>query len=483
MEKRSGDHLNYHTSSIPSDWQQFGGNLTMGLVSAENPMSTSTSMAETFNSVLWDHHGSRNLGYGESSNHASVNAPPIVSNDMKSIPGSSRLNIGWNPSSDSMSKGGIFLQPHAGILPPSLTQFPTDNAFIERAARYSCFGSGNFSSLMSPFGVPDTMNQLHKGEASMDASVERGINEGSPMRLQSETGNLLRTPDEGKTAEGEISGSGQEDQANLDNSMSEGASKGIGLKKRKRVGQDMEIDQGKGMSGESSKENAETKQKIEENPTSTAVKLSGKNGKDVSQNPDAPKEDYIHVRARRGQATNSHSLAERVRREKISERMKFLQDLVPGCSKVTGKAVMLDEIINYVQSLQRQVEFLSMKLSAVNPRLDVEGLFTKDLFHSRGGTSSPAIGFSPDMVHPQLHQSQQGLIQAALPGLGGPSDALRRAITAQLTAMNGFKEPTAQMPNAWDDELNNVVQMTFNNNGSPLNPQELSGKPRDGFSI
>lgn len=26
-----------------------------------------------------------------------------------------------------------------------------------------------------------------------------------------------------------------------------------------------------------------------------------------------------------------------VRREKISERMKFLQDLVPGCSKVASK--------------------------------------------------------------------------------------------------------------------------------------------------
>ncbi|KAJ1394873.1 Myc-type, basic helix-loop-helix [Sesbania bispinosa] len=38
-------------------------------------------------------------------------------------------------------------------------------------------------------------------------------------------------------------------------------------------------------------------------------------------------------------------------REKISERMKLLQDLVPGCNKVTGKALMLDEIINYVQSL------------------------------------------------------------------------------------------------------------------------------------
>lgn len=45
-----------------------------------------------------------------------------------------------------------------------------------------------------------------------------------------------------------------------------------------------------------------------------------------------------------------------VRRERISERMRYLQELVPGCSKVTGKAGMLDEIINYVQSLQKQVE-------------------------------------------------------------------------------------------------------------------------------
>ncbi|XP_022866787.1 transcription factor BHLH094-like isoform X5 [Olea europaea var. sylvestris] len=48
-----------------------------------------------------------------------------------------------------------------------------------------------------------------------------------------------------------------------------------------------------------------------------------------------PKQDYIHVRARRGEATDSHSLAERARRERISERMKILQDLVPGCNKIS----------------------------------------------------------------------------------------------------------------------------------------------------
>ncbi|RAL40588.1 hypothetical protein DM860_006658 [Cuscuta australis] len=89
---------------------------------------------------------------------------------------------------------------------------------------------------------------------------------------------------------------------------------------------------------------------------------------------------YVHVRAKRGQATNPHSLAERVRRERIGERMRLLQELVPGCNKIIGKAVMLDEIINYVQSLQQQVEFLSMKLATVNPEfhLGIERAMPKE---------------------------------------------------------------------------------------------------------
>ncbi|KAL4347252.1 hypothetical protein GQ457_17G018450 [Hibiscus cannabinus] len=98
------------------------------------------------------------------------------------------------------------------------------------------------------------------------------------------------------------------------------------------------------------------------------VKNKSNNGmKSEKKSPQEPPTGFVHVRARRGQATDSHSLAERVRRKKISERMKILQCLVPGCEKVTGKALMLDEIINYVQSLQNQVEFLSMKLASVSP--------------------------------------------------------------------------------------------------------------------
>ncbi|CAN0891518.1 Transcription factor BEE 3 [Linum grandiflorum] len=86
---------------------------------------------------------------------------------------------------------------------------------------------------------------------------------------------------------------------------------------------------------------------------------------------DQKQKEVVHVRARRGQATDSHSIAERVRRGKINDRLRCLQNIVPGCYKQTmGMAVMLDEIINYVQSLQNQVEFLSMKLTAASTFYD-----------------------------------------------------------------------------------------------------------------
>ncbi|XP_010274209.1 PREDICTED: transcription factor UNE12 isoform X2 [Nelumbo nucifera] len=61
------------------------------------------------------------------------------------------------------------------------------------------------------------------------------------------------------------------------------------------------------------------------------------------------------VRARRGQATDPHSIAERLRRERIAERMKALQELVPSSNK-TDRAAMLDEIVDYVKFLRLQVK-------------------------------------------------------------------------------------------------------------------------------
>ncbi|KAJ8772155.1 hypothetical protein K2173_027332 [Erythroxylum novogranatense] len=158
--------------------------------------------------------------------------------------------------------------------------------------------------------------------------------------------------------------------------------------------------------------------KNEKNKTEVEASSAANNkSADKNKKPtEPPKQDYIHVRARRGQATDSHSLAERARREKISERMKILQDLVPGCNKVIGKALVLDEIINYIQSLQQQVEHLSMKLEAVNSRMHmnptIEGFHSKDLgaqpFDGTGMMFAPqsareyAHGSQPEWLHMQV---------------------------------------------------------------------------------
>lgn len=63
-------------------------------------------------------------------------------------------------------------------------------------------------------------------------------------------------------------------------------------------------------------------------------------------------------RAKKGSATDPQSVAARNRRERISERLKNLQDLIPNGSKV-DLVTMLEKAINYVKFLQLQVNVLT----------------------------------------------------------------------------------------------------------------------------
>ncbi|CAL9157393.1 transcription factor bHLH49-like [Musa acuminata AAA Group] len=390
--EKNEHHLTYSNAGFSSGWQF--RNPSVGIV----PGDQRGSMEDSFNPSLWK--------------LCESDMPAIA----KPVPATSRFDDGWTPS-DSSSRGGTFLPSGPPILTPTLSHFPADSAFIKRAARFSCFSAASLGSMATPFGASHLAGaQIHNIDINMakDAS--------------------LHDVEPGEATVPSGVGGGHE---NADSS-----SKDLAAKKRRRSSEELEAEQrDPQMAAEAKTESVDTDHKAEQ--SSSTAKPNGKHDKDASE---APKEDYIHVRARRGQATNSHSLAERVRREKISQRMKLLQELVPGCSKVTGKAVMLDEIINYVQSLQQQVEFLSMKLAAVNPRLDfnIESLLSKDFLQSHGGTSS-AIGFSPDAVHPQMHLSQQGLVQAEISGNLNHPNAFRRAVNS--------------MPNAWDEQLQNVMQM------------------------
>nr|KYP70374.1 Transcription factor bHLH74 [Cajanus cajan] len=195
------------------------------------------------------------------------------------------------------------------------------------------------------------------------------------------------------------------EQSQVEGSTSEGVAPGEHKRKRELVSistfSPNKNDEGEavkdspGTSSDDVKEQYVKKPKVEQN---IIANFSG----------EVPKENFIHVRARRGQATNTHSLAERIRREKISERMRLLQELVPGCDKITGKALMLDEIINYVQSLQQQVELLSMKLATVNPELNfnVEQICSKDSNIGLGPIGGYGSGIS--CTHPFPSRSLQG---------------------------------------------------------------------------
>nr|XP_018631930.1 transcription factor bHLH48-like isoform X2 [Nicotiana tomentosiformis] len=118
-----------------------------------------------------------------------------------------------------------------------------------------------------------------------------------------------------------------------------------------------------------------TKRKEREKKVKETSSKKGKKSTNNTSEDDAEKLPYVHVRARRGQATDSHSLAERARREKINARMKLLQELVPGCNK-----------------------FLSMRLAAVNPRVD----FNLDNLFAPERSGSHVESNLPDMIVPPM---------------------------------------------------------------------------------
>ncbi|KAI5424652.1 hypothetical protein KIW84_030731, partial [Lathyrus oleraceus] len=59
--------------------------------------------------------------------------------------------------------------------------------------------------------------------------------------------------------------------------------------------------------------------------------------------------------SKRNRSAEVHNLSERKQRDTINEKMRTLQELIPNCNKV-DKASMLDEAIEYLKTLQLQLE-------------------------------------------------------------------------------------------------------------------------------
>ncbi|XAR58766.1 hypothetical protein NMG60_11014297 [Bertholletia excelsa] len=372
---------------------------------------------------------------------------------------------------------------------PNLPSLSADPGFAERAAKFSCFGSRSFNGRTNQLGLNDPV--LPYGSATLIGSVKISRVSSSPSLKAQENKNPAQTQMQIRAGNG--SDLPEFPSSNEGSSVSEQIPNGeTGLKaagdsnsrKRKAVSRGksnsspLNAKVGEAENDPSSKRSKSTEGngdvKTEEETKGTSNGSEGEGAKQSKANskPPEPPKDYIHVRARRGQATDAHSLAERVRREKISERMKLLQDLVPGCNKVTGKALMLDEIINYVQSLQRQVEFLSMKLATVNPRLDfnMDNLLSKDAFQPNGSLPHPM--YPLDSSASAFFGSEKEIPQVLSNGAvthcsADPVDAtLCRNISTQLPQVDEFGQVLPQFPTLCEDDLQSIVQMGFGQNPS-----------------
>ncbi|CAM0884325.1 unnamed protein product [Alopecurus aequalis] len=338
----------------------------------------------------------------------------------------------------------------------SLDQFLADPGFAERAARLSGYDArGSYGP--GQFGLPDdgpvgALREMELGNARDESSVSDPASAGAGMALKGGSDGNAR-----KRKAGGGKGKGK------DSSMSTSA-------KDLLAKEDSGSKRCKSMESNGGEDNSSAKGKAAQSSSENGGKKQGKDGD--SKLALDPHKDYIHVRARRGEATDSHSLAERVRREKISQRMKLLQDLVPGCNKVVGKAVMLDEIINYVQSLQRQVEFLSMKLATVNPQLDfnnLPNLLAKDMQQSCGPLQSSHFPLdasgAPLPYMSQPHQGNNPLGCGMSDGMDDDQGSMHpldpafcRSMVSHHQFLNGVGDAASQVGAFWQD-LQSVVQM------------------------
>ncbi|RYQ89709.1 hypothetical protein Ahy_B09g096214 isoform A [Arachis hypogaea] len=159
--------------------------------------------------------------------------------------------------------------------------------------------------------------------------------------------------------------------------------------------------------------------------------------------------------SKRSRAAEVHNLSERRRRDRINEKMRALQELIPNCNKV-DKASMLDEAIEYLKTLQLQVQMMSMGA----------GLYMHPMMLPHGMQHMHAPHLAP--FSPMAYGMQMGLGMGygmAMPDMNGVSS---RFPMVQVPQMQGTHVPVAQMSGATAMVRSNTQGFGVPGQGFPL---------------
>ncbi|KAK8501709.1 hypothetical protein V6N12_002447 [Hibiscus sabdariffa] len=126
--------------------------------------------------------------------------------------------------------------------------------------------------------------------------------------------------------------------------------------------------------------------------------------------------------SKRSRAAEVHNLSERRRRDRINEKMRALQELIPNCNKV-DKASMLDEAIEYLKTLQLQVQIMSMRTGLyMAPMMFPTGMqhmHAAHMAHFSSMSVGMGVGTGFGMPFPQANTAASACPMVQVPPISG----------------------------------------------------------------
>ncbi|MCE0481001.1 hypothetical protein HAX54_038322 [Datura stramonium] len=176
--------------------------------------------------------------------------------------------------------------------------------------------------------------------------------------------------------------------------------------------------------------------------------------------------NYSLKRSRRAAV---HNLSERRRRDRINEKMKALQKLVPNASK-TDKASMLEEVIKYLKQLQAQVQLISSARNMEQQMMMMMSLGMQPVHIQMPFTPGLMLNnMTANLARPPYHQSP--LIYPTSiatpncpPFMSSPANAGPAATKAVAASTNIATTSSFPFNDPYNAFLAQSMKMEFNNN-------------------